>query len=72
MQQLEDLGFEVVKSYPHGEWVTQRRKKGILTIETTWKMPSGEFESQELTIEEVNSIQFNEEELRVLIEIFNK
>ena len=72
MQQLEELGFEVVKSYPQDNYLTQRRKRGLITIETTWQMPSGDFESQDMTIEEVNCIPFNEEELKVLIEILDK
>jgi hypothetical protein len=50
MQELEDLGFELQRSYPHDEWHTQVRKKGVMTIETTYKL-SGEFVCQEVKIE---------------------
>ena len=50
MQELEDLGFEMQRSYTHDEWTTQVRKKGCMTIETTYKL-SGAFESQEVKIE---------------------
>ena len=50
MQELEDLGFELQRSYPHDEWTTQVRKKGVMTIETTYKL-SGAFVCQEVKIE---------------------
>ena len=50
MQELEDLGFELQRSYTHDEWTTQVRKKGCITIETTYKL-SGAFVSQEVKIE---------------------
>ena len=50
MQELEDLGFELQRSYTHDEWTTQVRKKGCITVETTYKL-SGAFVSQEVKIE---------------------
>ena len=50
MQELEDLGFELQRSYTHDEWTAQVRKKGCITIETTYKL-SGAFVSQEVKIE---------------------
>ena len=50
MQELEDLGFEMQRSYTHDEWTTQVRKKGCITIETTYVL-SGAFVSQEVKIE---------------------
>ena len=51
MQELEDLGFELQRSYvTNDEWTTQIRKKGVMTIETTYKL-SGEFVCQEVKIE---------------------
>lgn len=72
MQELEDLGFELVKSYVHDDFVTQRRVKGVLEVETTWVVPDGIFVSQDLTIDEVNCIEFNFHELNVLDLILNK
>jgi hypothetical protein len=72
MQELEDLGFKVTKSYEHDQYVTQRRKKGLIEVETTWDMPSGKFESQDLTIEEVNCISFKKKYLKKLDKILNK
>lgn len=51
MQQLEDLGFHVMKSYVHDDFLTQVRQKGIMTIETTWKK-TGEFVSQEISFDD--------------------
>jgi hypothetical protein len=55
MQQLEDLGFEVVKSDYCDSFMWQRRKhkKHDIWIETTWKR-SGEFVSQEIKCEFIN------------------
>jgi len=71
MQQLEDMGFEIVKSYEHDNFMTQRRKKGIIEIETTWKK-TGEFEIQDLTIEEINCEPFTPDEIKTLDAILNK
>lgn len=51
MTELERLGFEIEKSYTYDEWMTQRRVKNCLTIETTWKK-TGEFEIQEVQIDD--------------------
>lgn len=72
MQQLEDLGFEIVKSYTYDNFVTQRRVKGILQVETTWRFPEGDFVSQDLTIDEVNCINFTLHELNFLDLFLNK
>ncbi len=50
MQDLTDLGFEIVKSYQHDEWITQVWKNGSVTVEKTWKV-TGEHVSCEITIE---------------------
>jgi hypothetical protein len=71
MQQLEDLGFEIIKSYPHDDFLTQRRVKGILQVETTWQFLKGNCVSQDLNIDEVNSINFTLHELNVLDLILN-
>lgn len=71
MQELEDLGFKIVKSYTYDEFMTQRRKKGVITVETTWKK-AGEFESQDLTIEEDFWINFESNELKILDKILNR
>ena len=55
MQQLEDLGFRVVKSDHCDNFIWQRRKhkKHDIWIETTWKR-SGDFHLQEIKCEFVN------------------
>ena len=50
MQELEDLGFELERSYPTEGETTQVRKKGCMTIETTYVL-FGPFVSQEVKIE---------------------
>lgn len=69
MQQLEDLGFGIVKSYVHDDFMTQIRRKGKLIIETTWKK-NGEFVSQEVTFVE-GYINVNAEQVLKLDEILN-
>ena len=68
MQQLEDLGFELIKSYTHDNFVTQRRVKKVLEVETTYRMSSGIFVSQELFIKESYMKDFTANELKLLIE----
>jgi hypothetical protein len=38
MSELEALGFEIVKSYEHDEWMTQRRQKGCNCFALRWKL----------------------------------
>lgn len=71
MQELEDLGFKVTKSYEHDQYVTQRREKGLIQVETTWEMPSGKFESQDLIIKDV-WVNFTKKDLKTLDKLFNK
>jgi hypothetical protein len=37
MQSLHDLGFELIRSYPHDEFITQIYEKGSLKVERTFK-----------------------------------
>ena len=72
MSQLEQLGFKVVKSYTHDEYVTQRRNKGCITIETTWELTQGgKFVSQDAIIENEYFEHFSYEDLQVLDAILN-
>lgn len=50
MQQLEDLGFEVMKSKHEYFRIIQYRKKGDILVETVWR-ETGEFISQHFFIE---------------------
>jgi len=73
MTQLERLGFEVVKGYEHDHFVTQRRRKGVITLETTWDKNQGhKVVSQDFTIEDGSYDLESELELLFLDEIFNK
>ena len=71
MSELEALGFEIVKSYEHDEWMTQRRQKGCITVETTW-LKTGEFVSQDLWVEEAMCESFTKADLFVLDKILNQ
>ena len=71
MSELESLGFEIVKSYEHDEWMTQRRQKGCITVETTW-LKSGEFVTQDLWVEESVKDGFTIYELTMLDKILNQ
>jgi hypothetical protein len=70
MSELEALGFEIVKSYEHDEWMTQRRQKGCITVETTW-LKTGEFVTQDLWIDESVKDGFTIYELTILDKILN-
>jgi hypothetical protein len=37
MQSLHDLGFGLIRSYPHNEYITQIYEKGRLKVERTFK-----------------------------------
>ena len=69
MSELEELGFKVVKSYEHDNFVTQRRKRGCMTIETTWDMDKGHRVSQDMVIDETYIDSPTKEQLKSLIEI---
>jgi len=71
MSQLEAMNFEIIKSYEHDYWVTQRRQKGCITVETTW-LKTGEFVSQDLIIENAEISNFGKLNLEVLDKILNK
>ena len=71
MSEFEALGFEIVKSYEHDEWMTQRRQKGCITVETTW-LKTGEFVSQDLWIDDASMDKFTKQELLFLDIILNK
>ena len=71
LKELDALGFKTVKSYEHDEWLTQRRKKGCIQLETTW-LKTGKLVSQDLWIEEVSIESFTKDELIVLNKILNK
>ena len=71
MQELENMGFEIVKSYTHDEYMTQRRRKGVITVETTW-LQTGEFQTQDLTIDEMFIDGFGKSDLLMLDKILNR
>ena len=71
MQQLEDLGFPVVKSTPEGNYVTQIRRKGCLTVHTKYILINGAFVKQVLQINSGKFREFQPEHLAVLDRILN-
>jgi hypothetical protein len=73
MSELEKLGFEVIKCYTHDHFITQRRKKGYITVETTWNINNDHKAcSQDITIDEVHIEKFTFHELNILDLIINK
>lgn len=71
MSELEKLGFKVTKSYAHDEYMTQRRCKGCITVETTWTR-LGEFVSQDLQIDDGEWRILKARDIVVLDKILNK
>ena len=53
MQELEDMGFEIVKSHSYDKYITQIRAFGVLLVETSW-LKTGEFHSQDLVIQSID------------------
>lgn len=72
MVDLEKMGFELRRSYPHGVYVTHVNRKGCITVETTYNLDEdGKFESQELQIDDGKWRTFKPEHLAVLDKILN-
>jgi len=69
MSELEELGFKVVKSYVHDDYVTQRRKRGCMTIETTWDKNKGHRVSQDMVIDETYIDAPTKEQVKSLTKI---
>lgn len=72
MSELEKLGFKIFESYSHDGWTTQRRKKGCITVDTTYNLKSGNFESQEVKVDDGEWRDFLPHELEILDKILNK
>jgi hypothetical protein len=71
MSKLSELGFQIVKSYEHDEFMTQRRQKGCIQVETTW-LKTGEFVGQDLWIDNASLDKFTKKELLSIDKILNK
>ena len=72
MQQLHNLGFEIVKSYTHDNFMSQRTRKGCITVKTKWT-DAGDFESQEIQIDDGGEWRtFNPSDIVRLDMILNK
>ena len=69
MSELEKLGFKVVKSYEHDNFVTQRRKRGCMTIETTWDNNKGYRVYQDMVIDKTHIEEPRKEFVKSLVEI---
>lgn len=70
MQQLEDLGFEIVLNYAPDGYIIQAREKGCLRVETKWEK-GGSFVSQEVTILNDYPQGFSYGEIKMLDTILN-
>ncbi len=70
--QLELLGFDLVKTYTHEEWHTRRFAKGTLEVEFTYLSINEKLETVDVTIEEVNCLPISLEEIKKLDQILNK
>jgi len=71
MQEFEELGFEIVKSYTHDHFITQRRRKGQIQVETTWRKGDFKQVSQDIMIDETYLEKFNKSDLKFLDSILN-
>jgi hypothetical protein len=68
---IQELGFKFVKQYKHGEFITNRYKKGFLEVEFTYNSDNT-LRTLDITIDEVNFLPVNVEELKILDSILNK
>lgn len=71
IQELETLGFRIVKTYIHDNFWTQRIRKGCITVETTWT-DEGDFDSQQIQIDDGEWRTFKPRDIVKLDNIFNK
>lgn len=72
MSELEAIGFETIKSFEHDGFITQRRKKGVVMIETTWGKDFKTI-SQEMKIDNDTFVnRISKDDLIILDKIFNK
>ncbi len=69
-KQIQDLGFEMVESYHHDQFTTNRYQKGVLEVEFTYYGLN--LDTIDLTIQEINCLPINATELKHLDKIFNK
>jgi hypothetical protein len=70
MNELESIGFELVRSYTNWKFIVQIRKKGCIEACTTWSK-NGEFASQEFNITTKHKRDFKIEEISMLDKILN-
>jgi len=71
MQELHDLGYRIMKTYIHDNFWTQRRRKGCITVETTWT-DVGDFDSQQIQIDNGECRSLKPREIVKLDKILNK
>lgn len=69
-QQIKGLGFKLVKQYEHNQYNTNRYELGNLEVEFTYEKQK--LITCDLTIEEINCLPINKEELMQLNKILNK
>jgi hypothetical protein len=68
--QVKGIGFKLEKDYTHDQFRTLRYKRGVLEVEFTFE--GNELVDTSLTIEEVNAMPINTNELIKLNQILNK
>lgn len=67
---IQSLEFELEQKYKHDYFVTNRYKKGCLEVEFTYD--DSKLVSTDVTIQEVNCLPINKQELLKLDAILNK
>ena len=65
--QAKEIGYHLVKQFDHDQFKTNRYANGILEVEFTYE--GGELVSFDLTIPEINSMEINMQDLKVLTQI---
>jgi hypothetical protein len=66
-QKIKEIGFKLIKTYKHDQFITNRYNKGDLTVEFTYE--GDELISFDLTISEVNYMPIIIEEVEKISEL---
>ncbi|MBQ19129.1 MAG: hypothetical protein CMD31_00075 [Flavobacteriales bacterium] len=67
-----EMGFQLTKHYRHDEWETYRYTKGVIQVEFTYVIETGELDTRDVTIDEVVGKKMDLKALNSLDEILNK
>ena len=68
---VELLGFDMVKLYHHDDWYTKRFEKGFIQIEFTYRTEDDKIETIDITIDEIVGNKVSLKDLKLLDRTLN-